>query len=536
MATLQEVQTQIAEVYVATFNRAPDAAGLEYWANHILNDNWTIAQVAKSMFQSSEVANTYPSSMNNEDFLKAIYNNVLGRDPDEEGLSYWLEQMDNGLSKNQMVITVINGAKASTGSESDRVFLQNKTDSAKYFAIDLGLDDIYTARKVVEYITTDSLTLYFSKAIAYALSQSEDETFSEIISTQLNDNLQGTIDVSNYIQGSTGNDIINAENGSNIIHSLSGIDVVYGAEGIDVVYAGSGNDVIYGEAGEDFIFGVSGNNYLHGGLGNDKIYGGTGSDYLYGNEGDDIIYGISGVNYIYGGDGNDHIYGGISNDRIYTGDGVNFADAGSGDDLIYGGSGIDNIYGGIGLDTIYASDGNDILDGQDGNDIMYGGLGNDMIYGSEGDDILYGNEGDDNINGGDGADLLNGALGIDILSGGAGIDTFVFASGDSSLTSMDTILDFVLGQDLIKLNTQGTNSIISSAVNVSSVSTLALSADLASTGDGSSNAIVSWFVFESNTYIVQDLSADVTFSNATDIIIKLQGIYDLSSLDSSTIL
>ena len=43
-------EQQVAELYVATFNRAPDAAGLAYWVNSAL----TIEEIAQSFFDQPE--------------------------------------------------------------------------------------------------------------------------------------------------------------------------------------------------------------------------------------------------------------------------------------------------------------------------------------------------------------------------------------------------------------------------------------------------------------------------------------------------
>lgn len=37
--------------------------------------------------------------------MRLLYNNVLDRDPDEEGYAYWLNDMDNGLSKEGVLIS-----------------------------------------------------------------------------------------------------------------------------------------------------------------------------------------------------------------------------------------------------------------------------------------------------------------------------------------------------------------------------------------------------------------------------------------------
>ena len=49
---------QVAELYVATFNRAPDAEGLDYWVNA---SGLTIEGIAQSFFDQPETQAKYPA-------------------------------------------------------------------------------------------------------------------------------------------------------------------------------------------------------------------------------------------------------------------------------------------------------------------------------------------------------------------------------------------------------------------------------------------------------------------------------------------
>lgn len=95
--------------------------------------------------------------------------------------------------------------------------------------------------------------------------------------------------------------------------------------------------------------------------------------------------------------------------------------------VIYSGAGSDNLYGGIGKDTIF------------------GGTGNDSIYGESDADKLYGDAGND---------TLVGGLGKDTITGGAGSDVFVYSDGDGD----DTVLDYVSGEDKIKISSGSISS------------------------------------------------------------------------------
>jgi Ca2+-binding RTX toxin-like protein len=82
----------------------------------------------------------------------------------------------------------------------------------------------------------------------------------------------------------------------------------------------------------------------------------------------------------------------------------------------------------------------------------------DTLNGNGSANVLSGRGGEDIINGGGGADTIIGGAGFDQMTGGTGNDTFVFnyaSDGPMSATTyteMDTITDFVRGEDKIDLS------------------------------------------------------------------------------------
>ena len=62
------------------------------------------------------------------------------------------------------------------------------------------------------------------------------------------------------------------------------------------------------------------------------------------------------------------------------------------------------------------------------------------------------------LNGSDGDDTLFGGTGSDTLSGGNGADTFVILVGGSTENGIDTISDFVIGTDKIRIQWEGEGS------------------------------------------------------------------------------
>ncbi len=131
------------------------------------------------------------------------------------------------------------------------------------------------------------------------------------------------------------------------------------------------------------------------------------------------------------------------------------------------------------------------------------------------------------------------------ITGGAGADTFVVGLvAESTATTpaplFSTITDFSVAQEdsisfgssVLSAATGGT------AVNLIEVADLGLQPgaeatfqdflDAAFAADGSGGALVSAFVFQGNTYVVEDNTAAATFAAATDYIVQLAGVVDLA--------
>jgi serralysin len=103
-------------------------------------------------------------------------------------------------------------------------------------------------------------------------------------------------------------------------------------------------------------------------------------------------------------------------------------------------------------DQIFGFGGNDTIDGKGGGDRIKGGAGNDRISGGSGADTITGNKGIDTIFGDAGDDIINGGEGKDTLTGGSGKDTFIFKTTLNAKNNVDTITDYVHGQDSFKLS------------------------------------------------------------------------------------
>lgn len=123
------------------------------------------------------------------------------------------------------------------------------------------------------------------------------------------------------------------------------------------------------------------------------------------------------------------------------------------------------------------------------------------------------------------------------ITTGAGTDVVnvkAAATGSVSAPVITTITDFTVGTDKLALADKGAETFTATKVDISTATALfggtVNALDLAATTDATTNAAIKWFQYAGDTYIVQDLSASTTNFTTTDIVVKLTGLVDLSTL------
>jgi hypothetical protein len=152
----------VTRLYVATFNRAPDAAGLEYWVNR---SNLQLEQIAQSFFDQPETQERYPSGTSDHDFVKAVYNNLFNRDPDSGGWQYWEGELQSRrVPKPVFILAVINGAQDTEKYGFDRTILKNKKEVGLYF-VQSGLNNVEWAKEVMAEVTAETQSVADAKAM-----------------------------------------------------------------------------------------------------------------------------------------------------------------------------------------------------------------------------------------------------------------------------------------------------------------------------------------------------------------------------------
>ena len=92
----------VIRLYSAFFARRPDTAGLSYWSGR-RSSGTTLIKAAETFARSSEFARRY-GSLNDRAFVQRAYLNVLGRNPDASGWSYWTRKLGSGTPRGQVML------------------------------------------------------------------------------------------------------------------------------------------------------------------------------------------------------------------------------------------------------------------------------------------------------------------------------------------------------------------------------------------------------------------------------------------------
>nr|WP_315477415.1 DUF1800 family protein [uncultured Undibacterium sp.] len=141
-----EALDSIIELYIAYFNRVPDANGLAYWVAEYKN-GMSLDKIGDSFYAAALQYSNYTGyspTANNAEFTTIAYRNILSRSPpDKAGLDYWTERLNAGTETRGNLIRVF--LAAAHGYKGDQNYgwvaqlLDNKVAVAKEFALNQGI-------------------------------------------------------------------------------------------------------------------------------------------------------------------------------------------------------------------------------------------------------------------------------------------------------------------------------------------------------------------------------------------------------------
>jgi hypothetical protein len=138
----------LTELYIAFFNRVPEASGLDYWIKKLAGGE-SMTQIVKSFYEAGVQYSSqtgFSLNMTDQDFINVFYKNVLGRPQgaDTDGMAYWNGKlMDDSSTRWSLAQDILNSAHtfkndATWGWVAD--LLDNKVSVGKYNAVTAAVD------------------------------------------------------------------------------------------------------------------------------------------------------------------------------------------------------------------------------------------------------------------------------------------------------------------------------------------------------------------------------------------------------------
>jgi hypothetical protein len=94
---------QVYRLYGSTLNREPDAAGFKGWVDALDSGQLPLRSEAGGFVGSAEFQSKY-GALDNTSFVTLLYNNVLHRAPESAGLTGWLNLLNGGTSRTDVVL------------------------------------------------------------------------------------------------------------------------------------------------------------------------------------------------------------------------------------------------------------------------------------------------------------------------------------------------------------------------------------------------------------------------------------------------
>ncbi len=280
------VEAQVFRAYQAVLGRAPDAAGFQAFTNAVKLGQLSQQQVIADFVTSPEFQATY-GTLSNRTFVELLYNNVLGRDGDADGIAAFTAVLDGGAERSAVVIDFANSAE----------FIGLTALSSAAFATNVVINpvegDVFRAYQAVFDRAPDAagFELFVGAVLAGVLSL--EQVVAEFVASDEFQDTYGALDNAAFVELLYDNVLPGNEDPAGRAAFTAALDG--GRSRASVV-----NDFVtsfeFARATQDAAVAFTRDAY--DGLSDDTLSGGTGNDTLFGGRGDDVFIIGDGVDRI----------------------------------------------------------------------------------------------------------------------------------------------------------------------------------------------------------------------------------------------
>ena len=211
------------KAYLAYFGRPIDPTGGQAFSMAAEDD------VEVAFAASAESKSLYGSEIQ-ANFVNAVYNNLFGRDAEDSGVAYWLNEYNRGaVSAAEMALSILNGAR-----NSDAEIIDNKLAASLEFYERLdtpkeisGYTTMEAAAVARDFLATISLAPVNDEVVDSAIAAAASVVANELDHTFFNRNLDETFQL-----GAAGDNVGNGSysNDSEIVDLYANDKIVFFGE------------------------------------------------------------------------------------------------------------------------------------------------------------------------------------------------------------------------------------------------------------------------------------------------------------------
>ena len=103
----------VERLYQNVLNRNSDPSGLSYWIDRLNNESGAV--VASGFFNSDELTNM---NLSDVQYLEMLYSTLFNRDADQNGILYWIDRMNDGITRERIQNGFYNSTEFSNLADS----------------------------------------------------------------------------------------------------------------------------------------------------------------------------------------------------------------------------------------------------------------------------------------------------------------------------------------------------------------------------------------------------------------------------------
>ena len=157
--------TTVQKLYIAYYGRAADAPGQNYWAGELDKAGGSLNGIIDAFSNAQEAKALYGSGTTVNERIAVLYQNILGRAPEANGLAYWAGEVTAGrLSLGNAALAILNGVSPAS---TDGSLVNNRLAVAHSFTAQVsstpqnyaGAAAAAIARTFLKQVTGDAASL-----------------------------------------------------------------------------------------------------------------------------------------------------------------------------------------------------------------------------------------------------------------------------------------------------------------------------------------------------------------------------------------